>query len=239
MINDKKLQAYIPIQKTDQTLLRYIKQIISPTVQGYNEQQIIVPIVYNGAERWVQVRRRNYLVDEQGNVLYPIISFSRTSTKRRDNKMVNRVWYNGTRNFIEIQNKYSKDRPFDLRDEDNGNIRKTSYFNIMLPIPLSCNYEFQIYTETQTDMNQILQSFFLHHNRWWILDGHRVKTQFSDFSNTTEIQANDQRLIKCNFSISTESTLFPKAYQNLPAIEQKKPTKNIASILNQAVINQQ
>ncbi len=239
MINDKKLQAYIPIQKTDQTLLRYIKQIISPTVQGYNEQQIIVPIVYNGAERWVQVRRRNYLVDEQGNVLYPIISFSRTSTKRRDTKMVNRVWYNGTRNFIEIQNKYSKDRPFDSRDEDNGNIRKTSYFNIMLPIPLSCNYEFQIYTETQTDMNQILQSFFLHHNRWWILDGYRVKTQFSDFSNTTEIQANDQRLIKCNFSISTESTLFPKAYQNLPAIEQKKPTKKIASILNQAVINQQ
>lgn len=239
MINDKKLQAYIPIQKTDQTLLRYIKQIISPTVQGYNEQQIIVPIVYNGAERWVQVRRRNYLVDEQGNVLYPIISFSRTSTKRRDTKMVNRVWYNGTRNFIEIQNKYSKDRPFDSRDEDNGNIRKTSYFNIMLPIPLSCNYEFQIYTETQTDMNQILQSFFLHHNRWWILDGYRVKTQFSDFSNTTEIQANDQRLIKCSFSISTESTLFPKAYQNLPAIEQKKPTKNIASILNQAVINQQ
>lgn len=239
MINDKKLQAYIPIQKTDQTLLRYIKQIISPTVQGYNEQQIIVPIVYNGAERWVQVRRRNYLVDEQGNVLYPIISFSRTSTKRRDTKMVNRVWYNGTRNFIEIQNKYSKDRPFDSRDEDNGNIRKTSYFNIMLPIPISCNYQFQIYAETQTDMNQILQAFFLHHDKWWIIEGYRVKTKFSDFSNTTEIQANDQRLIKCNFSISTESTLFPKAYQNLPAIEQKKPTKNIAWILNQAVINQQ
>lgn len=239
MINDKKLQAYIPIQKTDQTLLRYIKQIISPTVQGYNEQQIIVPIVYNGAERWVQVRRRNYLVDEQGNVLYPIISFSRTSTKRRDNKMVNRIWYNGTRNFVAIQNIYSKERPFDSMDRDAGNIRKTAYYNVMLPIPLSCNYQFQIYTETQTDMNQILQSFFLHHNRWWILDGYRVKTQFSDFSNTTEIQANDQRLIKCNFSISTESTLFPKAYQNLPAIEQKKPTKNIASILNQAVINQQ
>jgi hypothetical protein len=54
--------------------------------------------------------------------------------------MVNRVWYNGTRNFIEIQNKYSKDRPFDSMDRDAGNIRKTAYYNVMLPIPLSCNY---------------------------------------------------------------------------------------------------
>lgn len=221
MINDKRLQAYIPIQKTDETILRYIRQIISPVVEGYNGEQISVPIVYNGAERWVQVRRRNYLVDEKGNVLYPIISFSRTSIKRRDNKIINRVWYNGNRNFIEIKNKFTKDRPFDSLDAQAGNIRKTSYFNLMLPIPISCNYEFQIYSETQVDMNQILQSFFLHHDKWWIIDGYRVKTQFSDFSNTTEIQANEQRLIKCNFSITTESTLYPKSYQNYPAIEQK------------------
>jgi len=85
-------------------------------VEGYNGEQISVPIVYNGAERWVQVRRRNYLVDEKGNVLYPIISFSRTSIKRRDNKIINRVWYNGNRNFIEIKNKFTKDRPFDSLD---------------------------------------------------------------------------------------------------------------------------
>lgn len=232
MINDKKLQAYIPIQKTDETLLRYIRQVISPTIEGYNNQQIIVPVIYNGAERWVQVRRRNYLVDEKGNVLYPIISFSRTSIKLKDNKIVNKIWYSGNRNFIEIQNRYSKDRPFDTLDARNGNIEKTSYFNLMLPIPITCNYEFQIYTETHIDMNQILESFFLHQNKWWIIDGYRIKTQFSDFSHTIEIQTNEQRLIKCNFSITTESTLFPKSYQNLPPIEQKKPTKNITSDLN-------
>ena len=239
MINDKQIEAYIPIQKTDETMMRYIQQVISPTVQGYNEEQITIPIVYNGAQRWVQVRRRNYLVDQKGNVLYPIISFSRTTTKRRDSKMVNRVWYNGNRNFIEVQNKYSKDRPFGKLDTLGGNIKKTSYYNMMLPIPISCNYQFQIYAETQTDMNQILQAFFLHHDKWWIIEGYRVKTKFSDFSNTTEIQANDQRLIKCNFSISTESTLYPKSYQNLPAVEQKRPTKNIVPIFNQTIINQQ
>ncbi len=230
MINDKKLQAYIPIQKTDETLLRYIRQIIIPSIEGYNGQQIIVPVVYNGAERWVQVRRRNYLVDEKGNALFPIISFSRTSVKRNDNKMINRIWYNNNRNYLEIKNKYSKQYPFNFLDSRGENIRKTSYYNIMLPIPIICNYEFQIYTETQSDMNQILQAFFLHQDRWWIIDDYRIKTQFSDFSNTTEIQTNQQRLIKCNFSIETRSTLFPKSYQNIPKVKQIKPEKKIIKV---------
>jgi len=48
---------------------------------------------------------------------------------------------------------------------------------IMIPIDISCRYDFQIYTDSWQDMNSILESFMLYTNRWWILDRHQARIQ--------------------------------------------------------------
>ena len=92
--------------------MRYIQEIIKPTVVDQFGQEMIVPVVYNGAERWVQAQKRKYIVDQNGNARYPIISFSRTSIAYRDPKYINRIWLSGYRNYVAIQNIYSKQRPY-------------------------------------------------------------------------------------------------------------------------------
>lgn len=224
MDRNNKVQLYFGIQKTDQVIINFIKNIIKPTVQDFDGSIVQVPIVYNGAQRWVQVRQRSHLVDENNNPLYPIISFSRVSTKPGQ-KQVNRLGFNTETSTIQIQNKYSKDRPFKDIDNRNGYIRKRSFFNITLPIQMQCSYQFQIYTNNNQHMNQLLQLFFMYNNRWWIYYDHRVRVDINDFSNTTQIQTASQRLIKSSFTLDTKSTLLPKG-----RIQQKKPIKNVTSI---------
>jgi len=50
----------------------------------------------------------------------------------------------GYRNFIEINNRYSHKRPFNTID----NIVHSDYIKLMIPIYLSCEYNFNIFTDT-------------------------------------------------------------------------------------------
>ena len=213
--------------------MKYIEQYMRPSVQNYDGTIRPVPIVYNGAERWVQVRRRKYLVDQQGNTLYPLISFSRISTQRDPTQELNRIWtMRGIRTFVQVENKYSKQRPYNSLDQLVGRRARPKYINLMLPIPMTCEYQFQIYTDSHQQMNALIQGFFLHDKMWWIMDDYRVKIDFGDFNNTTQIQANTQRLIKSTFSLKTRSTLFPKAYQPVQTIEQIDPQKKFITNLD-------
>lgn len=222
------MDPYISIEKTDETIIRYIQQYMRPSIVDYDGSTKNVPLVYNGAQKWVQIRRRRYLVDQNGNTLYPLISFSRTGTKRNQDKIVNRIQtMGGYRSFMQIQNKYSKKRPFNTIDAMDGNLNKPSYYKLMLPISMICDYQFQIFTDSHEQMNQLLQGFFLHDRRWWIVDGYRVKVNFGDFTNVTQIQANTQRLIKSTFSLQTRSTLYPKSFQTTSTIQQVQAHKKI------------
>lgn len=225
---DTNLDFHLPIQKTDETVIRFIKQIMKPSIQEYDGRVTAVPVLWNGAQRWVQVRRRHHLVDGQGNTLYPLISLSRTSTKRGQG-VVNRFFTMNQRQMMTIPNQFSKNRPHDTIDAKVGYGRSVTRTKLMIPIPLKCEYEFQVYTDTNEQMNQILQSFFLYDKRWWIIDGNKIRVNFGDFSNTTQIQTSKQRLIKSNFTLQTYSTLFPKAQSPIPMVQKDEEVKKIST----------
>ena len=95
----------------------------------------------------------------------------------------------------------------------------------MIPIDISCRYDFQIYTDSWQDMNSILESFMLYTNRWWILDRHQARIQVMQYSNATQIHQGEQRLIRTQFSIETLGTLLPDVYQPHAVIDDRKITK--------------
>lgn len=217
---NQSLNPYISIQQTDATIMRYITQVIKPMVQDQSGNIVPVPVVYNGAERWVQARKRKFLVNQDGNPRYPVISFSRTSISYRDPKYINRIWLSGYRNYITIQNEYSKQRPYSTMDKQYGSMAdKRNTVNIMIPLDIVCNYEFQIYTDNWQDMNDLVQSFMLYTNRWWIIDNAQVKVKVTQYMNSIQMQQSQQRLIKTNFTMDTVSTLLPKSYQPMPVID--------------------
>ncbi len=219
------LDAYIGLQKTDETIIRYIKQVIKPDIIEPDGTKRLVPVLYSGAQKWVQRQRRSYIVDLNGHTIYPLITLSRTSTKLSEQKYFNRIWTMlGYRNFIEINNRYSHKRPFNTID---NNIVHSDYIKLMIPIYLSCEYNFNIFTDTMQSMNKIIEAFLLHANLWWIIDDFAVKTSFYDMSNTIEIQTEQQRIIKTEFTMSTISKLIPKDHEIGREIQQSIPTEKI------------
>ncbi len=221
-----KLNPYTSIQDNDTLIYNYIKQIIKPQITMQDGTTLIVPLIYNGAEKWAQTRKRKFIVDEYGNIRYPLISFSRTSIAYHDPRHVNRIWTNITRHFVSIENKYSKQRPFNLQDANSaGHVTSKPMVQIMIPIDISCRYDFQIYTDSWQDMNSILESFMLYTNRWWILDRHQARIQVMQYSNATQIHQGEQRLIRTQFSIETLGTLLPDVYQPHAVIDDRKITK--------------
>lgn len=214
MSNDK-FQLHVGIQKTDQVIMNYIKYVMKPTVYEYDGSLLQVPVVYNGAQRWVQVRQRSYLVDTNNNPLYPVISFSRTNTKTTG-ELLN---INTGGHVIQMQNRYSKDRPYSEIDKVPY---KRKYINIGFPRNMQFQYQFQMFTNNHQHMNQLIQLFLLHHRKWWIYDDHRVFIKASDYSNTTQIQAGSQRLVKSTFSMQARATLLQRQ-----DIRQQQPTIKI------------
>lgn len=188
---------------------------MKPSIQDHTGVIRQVPIIYNGAQKWVQIRRRSYLVDQQGTTLYPLISFSRTNTATGDEPPINKAWAMYHRNFIQVDNKYYKPKPFEQLSTNNI---RNDYYKINIPIQVACEYSFQIYTDNNWQMNQILQTFMIHNKIWWIIDGYRVKVKFGDFSNTAQLETGAQRLIKAEFSLETKSIIYPKDLR----VEQKE-----------------
>lgn len=220
-MHNQQFDPSISLQKTDATIINYITQVIKPMVTTDSGDVVVVPVLYNGAERWVQTRKRKYIVDQYGNVKYPVISFSRISVSYHDPKILNRIWTNGTRNFITIQNRYSKQRPFSRVDLQSGNIRpKPAVINLMIPIDITCRYEFQFYTDSWQDTNDLIQVFMIYGDRWWVIDNHRIKVKIQQYSNTVQMMQSQQRIIKTSFSMQVLSTLLPKSYQPLSIIDE-------------------
>lgn len=211
------------IEDLDTLVMDYMKYVIKFQIQQYDGTVTYVPIVYNGAERWVQVRRRNYLVDQTYNVLFPVISFSRTSIKQRDQNMALRMWTNRGRNYIVIDNKYSKHRPYSKFDlEFSRSSPQNTKYKVALPMAVQLNYQFQIFTDRQQQMNKILQYFMIYNKQWWVIGYKRIRMMFSQFGNTTQVEAQGQRLIKANFSATGYGTLFPyDIYQDTPPISEQ------------------
>lgn len=216
-MSNNKFQLHIGIQKTDQVIMNYIKYVMKPTVYDYDGSLLEVPVVYNGAQRWVQVRQRSYLVDTNNNPLYPVISFSRTNTKTGE-LIINTA--NGAHsNVIQLQNRYSKDRPYSEIDKLPY---KRKYITTGFPRNMEFQYEFQMFTNNHQHMNQLIQLFLLHHRKWWTYDNHRVFVKASDYSNTTQIQAGSQRLVKSTFSMEARATMLQRQ-----DIRQQQPTTKI------------
>lgn len=209
-------QKYISIQQIDQTILNYIQNIMKPSIEDHSGNINQVPVIYHGAQKWVQIRRRTHLVNENGISIYPVISFSRTNTKMKDQPSINKAWAMFHRNFIQVDNKMTQNKP---------GVRPT-YFKINIPIQVECDYQFQIYTNTNWQMNQVIETFMIHNRLWWIIDDYRVKVTFGDFSNTQQIQTGTQRLIKAQFSCETSSMIYPKDLR----IEQKDRVEPIVDI---------
>ena len=78
---DLSKQYSITLKDIDSAIIKYIKNVINPTVQEANEK-IKVNVMYGNEERWKAVRKRGVLRDKNGTLILPLIMLKRTAVEK-------------------------------------------------------------------------------------------------------------------------------------------------------------
>lgn len=216
------------IETVDQSVFDYFDKRLSPSIEverGRNK----VPIHFASGERW-KLLKKNKFRDNQGTLILPIISIKRVDMDRtpgfggmaqeggsitisnvvhsKTGNVQNLIKQRGIKGFPEIR------KPQVVRE----------YLTIPFPDFVTISYTITIWTQFETQMNEILEKIFYKYD-WhdsFVMpveyDGHKAKGDsyyFVGFREGNIIkESNDEdftdqeRIIKYNYTIKTPAYLM-------------------------------
>jgi len=183
---------------------------ISVVDEGNN---IKVPIFYGSPEKWVAARRDGYLRDKQGKVQLPAMIFRRTSSDNDDDiEIFNRYVKYPVIQKHSVKNKYTQ---FSILTTQNAPVNEV--FNISMADHMVFTYSFIVWTEYHEQMNPIIEKIkFNTKDYWGSPRGFRFRCKVDGgFQHTTELNADDDRVVRSEFNLITNGYILPESYQLL------------------------
>ena len=178
-----------------------------------NGEKISIPVLYGASERWKSAKEGGVFRDAKGKVQVPLIMFKRNSIAKNDNMaMLNRyVSYSYTK-------KYSPKVRYDKYSLMNGVVPTKQIYNVTMPDYVTLSYECVVWTDFVEHMNAIIEKIkFAADEYWGDPNRFRFRVTIDDFSNTTEVSADEDRAIKTDFTMVVNAYLLPKdfGYDNI------------------------
>lgn len=169
--NDKKGEydiRSIRLEDIDQSLYNYFDKKISIHVDT-DKGRTKVPIIFASGERWKIIRDNKGLRDENGTLILPLISIRRIIVDRTPgfggmaqevpSVTISKVIHEKTGN---MQNLVKSRNSFGFLETKKAPIIET----ITIPYPDFCTifYEITLWTQYQSQMNEILEKIFYNYN---------------------------------------------------------------------------
>lgn len=155
---DNNSGNYIEMHRgfTDATdaLIKFIKEIIKPTVT-VNNQSKEIPVMYVNAEKWVSTQLYGYMKDESGKTLAPAISVRRTNI---DPNVVSKL--HGVRSYgneYSFYSQYSKLNRYDNFSILHNQIPKKEVYSISIPDWYKVEYEIILWTEFISQIDKLIE----------------------------------------------------------------------------------
>lgn len=234
---DEKKNFTITLMDVDTTLLEYLQNVINPSVVD-SGNIIKVPILYGSPERWKAIQNDGYYRDINGKIQLPAIMFKRQSFSKNENLMTfNRyLTYPVMTRFTE-KNKYDK---FNLLNNSAKPVNQI--IAVTLPDHVKVEYEFVVWTEYVEQMNSILEKInFASEDYWGDSKKFKFRASVNDYSHTTEIPSDKDRMVRTNFNVSVFAYLLPDSFENRKSTVQKiltpKQIKITGEVVNSAQMN--
>lgn len=159
----------VTVETVDGAVLDYFDKRITLSVEterGRNK----VPVVFATGERWKLIKDRKGLRDDNGTLILPLLTIRRTSIDRtpgfsvsadQHQMVISSVLHKETSNFQNILNARKNAGNFFVKPKDKV-IRE--YLTIPFPDFSTIFYEISIWTQYQTQMNEILEKVFYAYN---------------------------------------------------------------------------
>lgn len=207
---DTQKDFVISLYDIDETILKHLEKM-NIQVED-NGKQVKVPIFYGSPERWTSAQRDGYIRDKQGKLILPLIILKRTSSEDDPSlQFFNRYLNTPVMKLYSSKNQYTK---FSLLSGQNVPVREI--YNVVVPSHMILTYHFIIWTELVEQMNSLVSTIqFNTQDYWGTKKGFRFRTKVDSYSHTVELQANEDRLVKTEFDLTTHGYILPDTMTKL------------------------
>jgi len=198
----------------------YFNEVIKPSVI-INGNRTNVPVIYGSPERWKSVQKDGYYRDKEGKIQTPLIMFKRDSVeKRRD--LGNKLDGNNPQLHYTFQEKYTKKNQYDNFSVLQNRIPQREHHAVVVPDFVRLNYTCTIWCDYIAQMNKLIEMVnFTSDSYWGDAEKFKFNAKIDTFSNTTEVQQGDNRIIKSDFGLILQGYLVPDSINK--ELAQKSP----------------
>jgi len=219
--DDTVQDVSIGLQDHDEAIMYYFNNVIKPSVI-VNGNRTNVPVIYGAPERWKSVQKDGYFRDKEGKLQVPLIMFKRDSVeKRRD--LGNKLDGNNPQLHYTFQEKFTKRNQYDNFSVLQNRIPQKEFHAVVVPDFVKLNYTCTIWCDYIAQMNKLIETINFTSDSYWGDSGKfKFNAKIDTFSNTTEIQQGDNRIVKSDFGLVLQGYLVPDSINKELA---KKPQK--------------
>ncbi len=204
---DVERNITVTLFDVDNAIMEYLSKLDLHV--DHNDEKVQVPVLYGAEERWKAVKEGGVFRDSKGKVQTPLIMFKRNTIAKNDNMaMLNRyVHYAYTM-------KYTPKTRYDKYSIMNRVVPTRQVYNVIMPDYVTLSYECLIWTDFIEHMNAIIEKIkFAAEEYWGDPNRFRFRVTIDDFSNTSEVSADEDRVIRTEFSMVVYAYLLPKDFE--------------------------
>ena len=202
----------VNIQDIDEAIFYYINNVIKPfTIQ--NGQRIPVPLLYGDSEKWNNVQKLGFLRDLKGDIMAPLILFKRNSIDK-NRSIANKLDANHPNNYQVFTKKYTQKEIYDNFKVLNNRTPTKTYYAVIMPDYVTINYSFVVFTYYVEQMNRIIEAIEYASDAYWgNPERYKFKAMIDSFAFQTELQENDERLVRTTFELKLNGYIIPDTIQ--------------------------
>ncbi len=234
--DDSVKDIYIGLQDHDEAIMYYFNNVIKPSTI-VDSTRINVPIIYGAPERWKSVQRDGYYRDKEGKIQVPLIMFKRDSVeKRRD--LGNKQDGNIPHLYYTFQEKFTHKNRYDNFSVLQNRIPQKEFHVVVVPDYIKLVYTCTIWTDYVAQMNKLIEAINYASDAYWG-DSERFNfnARIDTYSNTTEINQGENRIVKTDFGLTLQGYLIPDSInKELSKRNQKYFTKSIVTFNTELTI---
>lgn len=202
----------IGIQDIDEAVFYYFNKVIQPSVIQ-NGERLPVPIIYGSSEKWNSYQKDGYYRDQKGKMMAPLIMVKRDSLTK-DRSITNKLDANNPNNFTVSTKKYDKHNAYDQFSVLNNRIPEKTFYASVVPDYVTIQYSCVVFTYYVEQLNKIVEAIQYASDAYWG-DPERFKFQarIDSFAFQTELQQNDERIVRSTFQIKLHGYIVPEILQ--------------------------
>lgn len=220
----------ISIIDVDMAIMSYLEEIGLYVEKDGKTQQ--VPVMYGNPERWQQATKTGYIKDQKGQIQLPLMLFKRNNLAEDSN--IIRKFNRNER--ITYTTGYSNKNRFDKFSQQVGLKPTQEIYMIRVGDHVELQYEFIIWTDFVTHMNQIIEQLNWNSNEYWGgKETKKFKSSIDSFSTSMDTAKGVDRMVKTTFTLNVKGYLLPESVRDseMDEVVKKGYTTQKVVILNE------